>query len=344
MGPLIPLTEAYFTRGNIPFGSDNTSTTLLTQKFFWLLKACLADQVTTGTTSGTRHANSIWTVLGSGNGTTGALDAVDRWPAPFNAANIVRNTTGNAHSWAALRNSHNGYDICIDANSPAATQGALTAVKGAVGFTGGTNTSRPISVGNSEEFSLGASTVGATSPVSMFGDTTINQAHWFHFGTNAAGTRWWAAKSRSGTALFDCFIAFWAASGRPGDTRNQWWVYGGTSTSGRGTATATAIATTNGCLRRGYTNSNPPIGGARSFAFGNANLSNTGVDQESGNYISAAIELAIGASTVPLDCGIFPDLAFISGGAVGASIPSAAAMERTINGDVIHPCGVTLTT
>lgn len=342
MGPLIPLTEAYFTRGNIPFGSDNTSTDLLTRKFIWLLKACLADQITTGTTSGTRHANSIWTVLGSGNGTTGALDAVDRWPAPFNAANIVRNTTGNAHSWAALRNSHNGYDICIDANTPNPAQASLIAVKGAVGFTGGTNTARPVSIGNSEEFGAGTNSVGTGFPFNMFGDTTTNQPHWFHFGTNASGTRWWAAKSRSGTQRFDCFIGFWQADGRPGDTRNQWWIYGGVNIGGRGTAMAGAITTTNGCIRRGYLDTSPPPGGVRNFAFGTANLSNNGVDLESGNYISTPLELAI--VTPLVDCGIFPDLAFITGGTVGASIPSAAAMERTINGDLIHPCGVTLTT
>ena len=57
--------EIYFTAG----GSESDN---------WALKAALMDQLTTGTTAGTRAPGSVWTCLGSSNGTTAALDNVDR--------------------------------------------------------------------------------------------------------------------------------------------------------------------------------------------------------------------------------------------------------------------------
>lgn len=345
MSALPALTEPYFTRGNVSFGSNNTTATLLVQFYAWALKAALCDQLTGGSTAGTRHADSVWTVVGSSNGSAAGLDAVDRWGSSFNAANIVRNTNGNAHSWIVLRNAANGYDICIDMNSVSNGQFALTAVKTSQGFTGGTTTSRPQAVSNNEEFSYGTQSVNAATPITIFGDHTLSSATWFHFGTNADGSRFWFAKSRTTQGVFDGFSAFWKAEGgRVGDTRNQWWLNGGGSTSGRGCGALSPMTTTNGSTRRGHANGTPPAGGIRPFTYANTTMANVGVDHITGDYLAVPCEVGVAASGIPLACGVLPDLHFTSGGTVASSIPSAGAQERTIFGDTIAPCGVALTT
>lgn len=344
MAALPALTEPYFTRGNVSFGSNNTTAMLLAQFYLWALKAALCDQLTGGSTAGSRHANSVWTVVGSSNGSAAGMDAVDRWGSSFSAANVVRNSNGNAHSWIVLRNAANGYDLCIDCNSPGNGLGAITAVKTSQGFTGGSTTSRPQAVGNAEEFCYGTNTVSAALPVTLFGDYTLNASTWFHFVTNDDGTRFWFAKSRASQGNFDGFSAFWRAEGgRVGDTRNQWWLHGGGTSSGRGSGALASMTTTNGAIRRGHFNSSPPYGGIRAFVYGTGTMNSVGVDHITGDYLAVPLEVGVTASGIPLACGTLSDLQFLSGGTVGSSIPSVGAQERGLFGDTIAPCGVALT-
>lgn len=50
-----------------------------------------------------------WSVVGSSDGTTGAMDAVDRWGSTFNFAKYVSGTDGNPHSWIVYKCPTSGF-------------------------------------------------------------------------------------------------------------------------------------------------------------------------------------------------------------------------------------------
>jgi hypothetical protein len=66
------------------------------------------------------------------------------------------------------------------------------------------------------------------------------------------------------------------------------------------------------------------------------------MDSATNDYLVYPMPVAVPTSP-PLACGYLPDLQWVSGGAIASNIPSAAAQERTIIGDIIVPCGVGLT-
>lgn len=338
------LEEAYHTRGNIPVAPNNTTAALIAQFALWSIKAALMDHHTAGATAGARNANSIFTCLGSSDGVTAGLDGNDRWGTTFNAAKIVRAGSGAAHSWFALRNVTNGYDICIDCIP--ATDGyiALTAVKSSQGFVGGSTTVRPQAASNSEEFCCGTTVVNTSTSMQLFADLTTGANHYVHFVTNADGSRWWWGISKNSSGCINGGVAFWKGkNGRAADTRNQWWMRLGATASGRGAGQASAVTGSNACTRRGWANAVPSVAGPRGFTFGGNQLQATGSDVATGDYLTYPLEMVI-ASTPPLACGYLPDLLLVSGGNVASNIPSAAAQERTIFGDLVVPCGVALNT
>lgn len=338
--PALPaLTEPYFTRGNRAFPSVATATALV-QSYLWCLAAALTDQLTGGSTSGTRDPASVATVLGSSNGSAAGLDAVDRWNlASFTAANLVRANNGVAHGWMALQ--LGSYQYVIDLNSASNGTFSIAAAPVASPFSGGSTTTRPTS---SEEFMLGSLTVNSSSPVLLFSDSTTGSSTWFHFAINADGSRWWCSKSRTTQGVFDSFIGFWKGSGgRAGDTRNSWWLTGGATATGRGSGNLSAVTTTGAAVRRGYAGAAPASGGIRTATYGGVTLSGAGIDQETGDYLAVPLEVAVAASTIPLACGVLPDLHLLSGGTVASSIPSVGAQVRTVIGDLIVPCGIALT-
>lgn len=86
-------------------------------------------------------ATNPWTVRGSGNATTGAMDAVDRWTAD---SDITKAAGGSPHSWIVLRQTGiaANFEVCLDMNI--SSQGLMSViVSPSAGFTGGSNTARP---------------------------------------------------------------------------------------------------------------------------------------------------------------------------------------------------------
>jgi hypothetical protein len=338
------LTEAYHTRGNVPVAPNNTTATLIHQFVLWSIKAFLMDNHSAGTTSGTRNSNSVWTCLGSSDGTTGALDAVDRWGTSFNASKIVLASSGTAHSWIVLRNAANGYDLCIDCNTTSFGHIGLSVVKSSQGFVSPSNTTRPAATGSSEEFMLGTTNLAPSSNIHLFADGTTSLNHYVHFATNADGSRFWWGISRASTGILNGGFAFWkGANGRAGDTRNQWLLRFGPISSGRGSGAAGQLTQTYNVLRRGWGNTAPPtLAGPIAPTFGGGSIAGTGMDSATNDYLVYPMPVAVPTSP-PLACGYLPDLQWVSGGAIASNIPSAAAQERTIIGDIIVPCGVGLT-
>ena len=331
--PLPALTDTYHTRNNVPFGSNNTTTLLLHQYFIWALKAAVMNEHSTGTTGGAARTGSNTAVcLGSGNGTTGALDGVDRWTSTFTPANLVRAASGSAHSWFAFR--LGGYDYVIDMNSTTDSQYAIRATKTSQGLTGGTNTVAPAASGNNEEFLLGTNSVLMTATTSLYADHTLNQATYFHFTINADGTKWWFGKSRIGQGMLDGWNAFWPATGgRAADTRNVWWLRC-SSTASRGSPANAALIGTGGSVRRGYANAAPYQIGFGGKAYSSVSVVGLGADMDTTDYLTFPIEMCY-AATPPLWCGRLPDLYITTGGTVGSQ--PFGDTSRLVLGDLIVP-------
>lgn len=342
MATLPALTDTYFTQANVPV--PDVSTTLAISQFqVWSTKAFLLGQLTGGTTSGTRDPNSIWTCLGSGDGSgSAALDGTDRWTTTFTPSKIVGAASGTAHSWIALRNG--GYDIVIDFNSVSGSTIGLYAAKSSVGLvlSGTPNTVRPATAGDSEAFMCGSTQTTASTTTAVFSDFTTATPHNISFVTGTSGARWYAVGHRSGAGIAHGFLAFWnAINGDPTDTRNQWWLKSAV-TGGRGSPTSTLQAGVGGA-RRLHNNSGPiSQGGSRAWTFGGVTAANVGIDVLRNGYFTSTIEMAglLGGSIAHY--GILTDILFTSGGSLGGSFPSVGSMNRHVLGDMVLPCGVPL--
>ena len=81
-----------------------------------------------------------WTVIGSSDGSTGALDATDRW---VDNGDLVIATAGVAHSWIVLQD-QNGMQVCFDLSDTAsAFRDMVIVVSPGGNFSGGSVTNRP---------------------------------------------------------------------------------------------------------------------------------------------------------------------------------------------------------
>ena len=349
-----PLSTTYHTRANVPFGANNTTTLLLSQFFIWSFKAALMDQLSTGTTGGAaRGVNSVWTCLGSSNGTTGALDGVDRWTSTFTPANLVRALSGSPHSWIVLRNSTLGYDICLDMNSASDGTFGLIATKSSQPFiVAGVNpqSTRPQTSGNAEEFAIGtASSPTASTTVSLTADVTLLQTRHSHFVTDANGNFYFfTTRVGGGCSGWIAFLP--GVGGAVDDTRNRWWLLSATNgTNINANAAplygALVAAAGGGAVRRNFNGGIPNSSFGIRTLFSMVSFSwSANSDISTGEYSVWPMELTspnTGIGNTSLYCGTFPDLYFTAAvNSQGASYPTVGTMERTIIGCALFPCAV----
>lgn len=78
-----------------------------------------------------------YTCEGSSNGTTGAMDAVNRWST---AANLIWEAAGSAHSWIVLKHPSRSQRVLIDLSTGATNQHLRNITWGATAFGGGAPT------------------------------------------------------------------------------------------------------------------------------------------------------------------------------------------------------------
>lgn len=345
--PVPALSQPYHTRANMQV-PDTSTATILSKWSQWALKAALMNQLTAfGTVDGTRHANSVWTCIGSSDGVTAGLDGVDRWGSTFDISKINPAASGTSHSWIALRNVTNGYDIVIDLNQVTTGNAGLRALRTSGTLTGGSTTVCPTSSGNTEEFIAGATSLltTTTSGYVTWGDSAgVGLVNHAHFVTNDDGSCWWWAMSFVGSGRANVFTAFWKGVGGGAlDSRNQWFIKAGSSTTGDGAPTATILAVNAALTRRGYNNVGVASRGIRWTTYGGTTIENQGVDRESGNFIVVPMDLMV-SEALPVICGAFPDLYLTTAsGRAGSCYPSAAAMDMVVLGNCLVPCGIPLT-
>lgn len=193
--PLPALSKTYCTRVNIPTTSHSTAA-IAGRNIVWLLKAALKDEVTSGTLTGSRHPNSVWTCVGSSDGVTAALDGVDRWgTAVFDNTKIVSATAASPHSWIILQNSTLGYQLLLDFNSSnqdylriAMTPSTTPWVLAGTATHSPPITSKSIATSSSNVDSTGSSFfLSSNAATTQYGTITIDETGQFNFFVHRAG-------------------------------------------------------------------------------------------------------------------------------------------------------------
>lgn len=93
------LERTYYT--DVDYALDNSSAGNFIRHALWSIKACLKKEILSANCA----AVPAWTVLGSSDSVTGALDGVDRWGGTFDVTKIVRGAANstNPNSWILLK-------------------------------------------------------------------------------------------------------------------------------------------------------------------------------------------------------------------------------------------------
>lgn len=334
--PALPaLSKSYSTRANVPF-LGNSSAELIADSAIWLLKAFLMDQVSTGTLTGTRHANSVWTCVGSSDGTAGAHDGVDRWGSTFDAAKIVHANNGSAHSWIHLRNATLGLDLLIDCASVTPQNVRISATKSSAPFASGTATASPATT--SEAFTWANVTDAPTTTSALLADLTLSATFYAHFTVDDSGQFYFLA-NRSGSGVFNGGVALIRSVGaHASDTRNNFLFGGAGYASGRGWPYSTNARAGGGCTaRRATGTAADSSGGLVAVVAGGTYLGDNA-------SITDAFSSVVRFAEVPVWCvdplayrGTLPDLYEMIGGGVGASFPTVAAQTWISAGGYLIP-------
>lgn len=336
MSVLPALTRSYATRANVPH-PDTSTQVRLRQGNFWMNYAAMLDTLTGGTLVGTRHANSIWTLDSSCDGTTAGSpgDGIDRLnKTTFTPANWVLNSSGSAHSWAVLFNSSYSMYCLIDCNGNNNAYGRIAFSSSA--FSGGTTTNGPTAA---SEFDMGTASVGVSQQCPLWNDDVAGNFNYGHFVTTNTGEYMFLC-SRSGLGCgFSTAFGLWGTTGaQTGDTRNKFAFYT-TQVSSRGAGTVGTLSSNASIIGRLPNNSAPVSSGGigvPSFG-GTAYMGAQGVDALTGNYLvydMVVMSLNVGQISRR---GLLTDLYWVGTAPLLGSVPSAAAQERVIMGDVIIP-------
>lgn len=172
------LSRNYHTRRDIPYPANSSQLELM-RSFVWLLKGCLRDQVSTGTTgANSRHANSIWTHVSSCDSSTTSSGS-DLWGATYTNTALVWAADGAAHSWWVGQNTTLGVQICIDLQNATNTNILISMTPISQPFTGGSTTSRPTNA--SYEVNLGYNTYNLSNFIAFQADTTTGNTNYAQF-------------------------------------------------------------------------------------------------------------------------------------------------------------------
>jgi len=330
MASLPAVSKTYSSRGNVPFAANGSTLQLMQSAVFALIQF-LKNTASGGTTSGTRNANSVWTVKGSCDGTTANTSGSDLIAAH---TNLLWGNAGAARSWWWAENTTLGYQIVIDCLNGA--QNIVIAVAPiAAPFTGGTTTARPTNT--AAEFLWNTTSTGDSS-VQFLADVVTGNSNYTHFACAEDG-QFFFLVSRSGFGVFTTFVALQKTTGTS-DTRNVF-LLGHSQTSSRGApAISTVGASVLGCVGR-----NPngvavsTAGGVDRVYAGASEYYGTGIltDAVSGKYNVVACSVWSTTAGQAAYRGILPDLYAVPSVTVGSSIPSAAAQTRLVAGDFIIP-------
>jgi hypothetical protein len=335
------LIETWWTRGEVPF-PDSSTLQRTQQSWLWLMKEGLLNTLTGGTVAGTRAGASVWVVQGSSNGTTAALDGVDRWGSTFTPANLVRAPTGTAHSWIVLSCSATGVWLCIDYNGSAEGNFSISCARSA--FTGGSITTKPTAT---NETSVGT-TVG--TPITSFSSESVfGVTYRFGLSVNSLG-EFHTTSYRVGAGAFSTYGTLGnLRNQRAGDTWPTYISFTWIAPSGRGAGDAPTVFGSSVCgLRTRDSLARVSFGGIlTAYTFGGATFVNsTNPDALDGSRWSSLPLFAYSYDSVPNTGyrGDVQDLWITTTGVnVGGKFPFTGAQTMVQLNNLLIPWGVAVT-
>lgn len=342
---LPPLTRSYFTRANMPYGSNNTSQLVLDSYSVWILAAALMNHTTTGSTGGTRDPASVWFCRGSSDASTGgAVSAVgvagtNRWntSGAFPGAFTRGNNTTN-HHWMMLENSGLGLELLLNMSQ---TSGYMCFSVGKTGtFSGGTVSACPAPSPTTASVQAGQTTYSSNDGgqlLGFFGDTTVTGGtNYAHIVISPTG-EFLFLTSRIGAATFRSFCGLWkSVEPSVGDTNNFFVLAENSYSDVRGAPLIHSAA--SWCASIQPSGAQKALGGVMVPKDGGNTplIATRGVDSISGQYKTFPCHI-IEAAPGYYERGTLPDLLQCGTPLVGGSIPNAAAQERTVAGGLIIP-------
>jgi len=343
-------TRNYFTRANMPLGSpaNNTTQVYIESYYVWNLVHVLTNQLTTGTTGGTRHANSIWICRGSSNASTFSaitspgVAGTNHWynGGTFPGA-FTRGAVGTPHHWILLENVFSGYELMINFSQNAGYLCMNLAKTGTHQNTGNSTSQFPPASPTNASMQLqkagyNSVTDGGQSPI--FGDTTnFGNTNYNHI-TLADNGDFLFFMSRAGLGCFTSFVGVWTTTGaQTGDVHNTVVISGDSTASGRGTPGAGFLSGNSFMGYRSPNGTTGTNGGVITYiTSGTQVVMGQGIDGVSGSYNSAPLDV-ISLSPQYARRGQLTDIYQVGTAAVGNAIPNSAAQLRTIVGDIIVP-------
>lgn len=329
------LSRNWYCDNNISF-SDTTSSLTVVKSFLWAMKALLKGELTgTQGTFGARPGGSLWTCLGSSDGTTGAIDGVDRWGNTYNGAKLVRASAGVAHSWMLLQGpaASGSTQLLIDWGTGTDTTINLFFARTAA-FSGGTVSARPTST---TEF-------GFALPNLV--ETTSGVVHRISNSVDASG-HFWFLTAKQGSGIFDSAFGFCTLiNTRAGDLFPQAALFD-TRTASRGALSVAAALpnyiTTVGICMRGPTNSaGTDISVSCGFIERSATLSGISVPNTAdglGDVWPCWYDWRGGANTQNGIRGQWPDIGYVNAWKPPGDVTPTGTPEQTVVGNVLIPNG-----
>jgi len=330
------LTTTWYTQGEYSF-PVTTSLQDLTRSWLWILKTVLMNELSGGTTSGSRPGGSAWTCEGSSDSSTAGMDGSDRWTSTFTPSKLVRNTEGSAHSWIVLKSPNAMGPVYLLLNYNGGSEGLINITFSSSAYTGGSTTAKPTAT---NETPYGTATVAtAVGVISL--ESTFNVVYKAGFSCNADG-EWFYYTNRVSTGIFNSFLAMNKCVNTSGSDNWPWVLFGNQLNSGRG-----AGAVANICTTAQFT-SRTPNGGARVATGGMVQYycatsqwaGTMTLDSLQSSWITLPIYNCNLDASVMTWRGNLADAYWVGAATVGGGYPTAASQTQMVVGDLLIPSGV----
>lgn len=325
------LSGSHCTYSNIPAQNSSSANNLASSAIFTLKEALLNQTPAgSGSLSGSRHANSIWTCVGSSNGVTASLDGVDRWGTTFSLSSVNSGSSGAAHSWIILRNAANGYDLLLDMNSTTIGSARIAATPTTNPFTmNATPTRSPLAVtGRSFAMNNGSADADSTGAQWIYGTLLPNYKYYSHITFDSLGN-FYFIWGRSGIGYFLGGAALVkTVNNQLGDSNNTFLCFGNASSI---PWPANSVVRSTGAISRAHDNSDPS-GGFTIYNVGGSYMTDSTAYAD---VISSEVyfqELHAFSYTPVAYRGRFANIYSMIGGRDGVIFPSPASPQfLTIN-------------
>jgi hypothetical protein len=238
--------------------ADNSSLARLSASELWFILATLTGNLAMTDINGAAVGTVLgkWSIAGTGNGSAGAMDAVDRINlVTFTAANWTNGTAGNPHTWACLHAPASGFGpnppyLLVSWSSASGTNYARFAFC-KTAPTGGSSTADP-------------TTTDATSALDKpLNDGTLNYVFSAKLST-LGDLEAYAQKTGSGQAFFACCL-WYLAQANAADTM-PYGLYAEYNASAPGVISANGIRASSNWAARYTDNSGANATSASNFA------------------------------------------------------------------------------